>query len=90
MNKQNLIEKIAADTGLSKTDARKAVDGLLDTITGTLGAGGEVRLVGFGSFSTSDRKASTGRNPKTGQPIQIPAFTVARFKAGKGLKDSIN
>lgn len=90
MNKQDLIEKVATETGLSKTDAGKAVDGILHSITDTLSTGGEVRLVGFGSFSTSNRKESTGRNPKTGKTMQIPAFTVARFKAGKGLKDSIN
>lgn len=90
MNKQNLIEKVAAETGLSIAHAAKAVDGILQSITKELGSGGDVRLVGFGSFTTSKRKASTGRNPKTGQAMQIPAFTVARFKAGKALKDSIN
>lgn len=90
MNKQNLIEKVANNTGLSKSDASKAIDGLINSITETLASGGEVRLVGFGYFSTSDRQASLGRNPTTGEPLQIPAYTVARFKAGKGLKDAIN
>lgn len=90
MNKQELISSVAGDSGLSKSDAAKAVDAVFDSITGELKGRGEVRLVGFGTFSTSDRKASTGRNPRTGEPMQIPASTRAKFKAGKGLKDAVN
>ena len=90
MNKNELISKVADHSGLSKSDAGKAVDAVFDSITGELSGGGEVRLVGFGTFSTSQRKASTGRNPRTGEPMQIPASTQAKFKAGKGLKDAVN
>ncbi len=90
MNKNDLVSKVADHSGLSKSDAGKAVDAVFDSITGELAGGGEVRLVGFGTFSTSKRKASTGRNPRTGEPMQIPASTQAKFKAGKGLKDAVN
>ncbi|CAO1652583.1 HU family DNA-binding protein [Parasphingorhabdus sp.] len=90
MNKQDLISNVADHSGLSKSDAGKAVDAVFDSITSALSGGGEVRLVGFGTFSTSKRKASTGRNPRTGEPMQIPASTQAKFKAGKGLKDAVN
>lgn len=90
MNKNDLISKVAGDTGLSKADAGKAVDSILDSITGQLASGGEVRLVGFGTFSVSHRKATTGRNPQTGAVIQIAASNQAKFKAGKGLKDAVN
>ncbi|QTD57289.1 HU family DNA-binding protein [Parasphingorhabdus cellanae] len=90
MNKQELVDQVSEQSGLSKTDAGKTVDALVDTISGALKKGEEVRLVGFGTFSTSKRKASTGRNPQTGEAIKIPASTQARFKAGKGLKDAIN
>lgn len=81
---------MAEDTGLSKKDAATAVDGVFDAITKALQGGAEVRLVGFGTFSVSDRAASEGRNPRTGEPIQIAASRVPKFKAGKGLKDSLN
>jgi len=90
MNKQDLVSNVADHSGLSKSDAAKAVDAVVGSITGALKIGGEVRLVGFGTFSTSKRKASTGRNPGTGEPMQIPASTQAKFKAGKGLKDAVN
>ncbi|MDZ7588313.1 MAG: HU family DNA-binding protein [Parasphingorhabdus sp.] len=90
MNKQDLIASVADHSGLSKNDAGKAVDAVFDSITGALKKGGEVRLVGFGTFSTSKRKASTGRNPRTGEAMKIPASTQAKFKAGKGLKDAVN
>ncbi|ASK87728.1 MULTISPECIES: HU family DNA-binding protein [unclassified Sphingorhabdus] len=90
MNKQDLISNVADQSGLSKSDAGKAVDAVFDSISSALSGGGEVRLVGFGTFSTSKRKASTGRNPRTGEPMQIPASTQAKFKAGKGLKDAVN
>jgi DNA-binding protein HU-beta len=90
MNKLDLVSNVADHSGLSKIDATKAVDAVVGSITGALKDGGEVRLVGFGTFSTSKRKASTGRNPRTGEPMQIPASTQAKFKAGKGLKDAVN
>jgi len=74
---------------MSKADAARAVDAVFDGITESLRRGTEVRLVGFGTFLVTNRKASTGRNPRTGEAIQIPAARVPKFKAGKGLKDSL-
>lgn len=90
MNKNDLISSVAADSGLSKADATKAVDAVFDSIEKSLKSGSEVRLVGFGTFSVADRKASTGRNPRTGESIQIPASKQPKFKAGKGLKEAVN
>jgi DNA-binding protein HU-beta len=90
VNKNDLISSVAADTGLSKADATKAVDAVFDNIEKSLRSGSEVRLVGFGTFSVAQRKASTGRNPRTGATIQIPASKQPKFKAGKGLKDAVN
>ena len=90
MNKGELIEAVAGRAGLSRADATKAVDGLLDAIQDTLAAGGSVSLVGFGTFSVKARAARSGRNPRTGETIQIPASNVPGFKAGKGLKDAVN
>lgn len=90
MNKQELIGAVADQTGLARGDAARAVEALLDTITEALKGGDEVRLVGFGTFTVSRRKASTGRNPRTGEPMQIKASAQPKFKAGKNLKDSCN
>lgn len=90
MNKNELIGAVAEASGLSRSDAIKAVEGVFDTITGSLSKGDEVRLVGFGTFSVAKRKASEGRNPRTGEPMKIPASIQPKFKAGKGLKDSVN
>jgi DNA-binding protein HU-beta len=90
MNKQDLIAAVADGSGLTKADASKAVEAVFDSITATLKKGDEVRLVGFGTFSVSKRKASTGRNPRTGEPMEIKASSQPKFKAGKGLKDSVN
>jgi DNA-binding protein HU-beta len=90
MNKQDLIGAVADASGITKADASKAVEAVFDSITGALKKGGEVRLVGFGTFSVSKRKASTGRNPRTGEPMQIKASSQPKFKAGKGLKDAVN
>ena len=90
MNKNDLVAAVASDSGLSKTDAAKAVDGVFDAITASLKSGTEVRLVGFGTFSVSRRNATTGRNPRTGESIQIPASNQPKFKAGKGLKTAVN
>ena len=90
LNKNDLIAAVATSTELSKADATKADDGELDAITGSLQSGNEVRLVGFGTFSVANRAASTGRNPRTGETIQIPASKQPKFKAGKALKDAVN
>jgi len=90
MNKQELIEAVAASADLSKADATRAVDSVVDTVTQTLKKGDQVTLVGFGTFSVKDRAARTGRNPQTGQTIQIAASKVPGFKAGKALKDAVN
>ena len=90
MNKNDLIAAVAAGTGLSKSDVASAIDATLASITDTLRSGGEVKLVGFGSFHVTQRAASTGRNPRTGETIQIAASRQPKFKAGKGLKDALN
>jgi len=90
VNKNDLVAAVAASAGLSKADAAKAVDGVFDSITSALQGGSEVRLVGFGTFSVSNRAATTGRNPRTGETIQIPASKQPKFKAGKGLKSAVN
>ncbi len=90
MNKNELVAAVADQSGLSRADAGRAVDSVFDAITDALKKGDEVRLVGFGSFAVSRRAASKGRNPRTGQPIDIPASNQPKFKAGKGLKDSLN
>jgi DNA-binding protein HU-beta len=90
MNKQELIGQVADTSGLGKGDASKAVEAVFDAISAALKKGDEVRLVGFGTFSVSKRKASTGRNPRTGEEMTIKASNQPKFKAGKGLKDSVN
>ena len=90
MNKGELVDAVAGSAGLSRADAAKAVDATLDAIQGTLAAGGGVSLVGFGTFSVKARAARMGRNPRTGEAIQIKASNVPGFKAGKGLKDAVN
>ena len=90
MNKNDLVAAVAGNSGLSKADAAKAVDGMVDAITTALKSGTEVRLVGFGTFSISRRSATTGRNPRTGETIQIKASNQPKFKAGKALKAAVN
>ena len=90
MNKNDLVAAVASGADLSKADAAKAVDCVFDTVSGALRGGDDVRLVGFGTFSVVNRKASVGRNPRTGETIQIAASRQPKFKAGKGLKDSVN
>jgi len=90
VNKNDLAAVVASKSGLSKADAAKAVDAVLDGVVESLQQGTEVRLVGFGTFSVSHRAASQGRNPRTGQAITIPAAMVPKFKAGKALKDALN
>ena len=90
MNKQELVEHVASELDLSKAKAADAIDAVLDGITKAVKKGDEVRLVGFGTFTVSKRAASQGRNPRTGDPIDIPASKQPKFKAGKVLKDAVN
>ena len=90
MNKQELISQVADTSGLTRGDAVRAVEAVFDTMSAALARGDEVRLVGFGTFLVSKRKASTGRNPRTGEPMKIDASSQPKFKPGKGLKDSVN
>ena len=89
MNKQELIGHVADRAGLSRNDAMRAVETMLEVVTSALKRGDEVRLVGFGNFSVTRRKASIGRNPRTGEPIQIKATSQPKFRAGKVLKDAV-
>ena len=90
MNKSELIDAIAAEADISKADAGRALDATLNAVTSALKKGDTVSLVGFGTFSVKERAARTGRNPQTGQPIQIAAAKIPGFKAGKALKDAVN
>ncbi|GAB4378485.1 MAG: HU family DNA-binding protein [Salibacteraceae bacterium] len=90
MNKAELIEAMANGAGISKAEAKKALDAFIDSTTKTLKKGGRVALVGFGSFSVSKRSARTGRNPQTGKEIKIPAKNIVKFKAGADLSNSVN
>ena len=90
MNKAELIEAVASGANLSKADAGRAVDAVVDSITSALGKGQQVSVVGFGTFSVKHRAARSGRNPRTGETIKIAASNVPGFKAGKALKDAVN
>ena len=90
MNKNDLISKVAESANMTKGDAAEAVEGTLNAITAELANGGEVRLVGFGTFSVSHRAATQGRNPRTGETMMIAASNNPKFKAGKALKDAVN
>lgn len=90
MNKDDFITEVAAAADMSKTAARSAVDAFIGAVEKALKAGDELRLVGFGTFSSIRRKASEGRNPRTGEKIQIQAANVPKFKPGKQLRDSLN
>jgi DNA-binding protein HU-beta len=89
VNKNELVDAVANSTGLKKQEAEKAVDAVFESITGELKKGSEVRLVGFGTFAVTPRAASEGRNPRTGEKIQIPASKLPKFRAGKQLKDAV-
>lgn len=89
-NKNDLIAAVAERTGISKAAAAEAVDATFDVITAALKSGDEVKIIGFGNFSVAARAASEGRNPRTGETIQIAASKTPKFKAGKGLKDAVN
>lgn len=90
MNKADLVNEIAKETGLTKTKSSEVVDTIVNAISTSLKKGEKVTLVGFGTFTTSKRSARKGRNPKTGAVINIPGKTVARFKAGSELTKSVN
>lgn len=90
MNKTELINAVAETSGQTKAEAAKATEAVFDAIIDALKSGDDVRLVGFGTFNVAERKASTGRNPRTGEEIQIAASKQPKFKAGKGLKDAVN
>lgn len=90
MNKQDLVAKVASAADISKSKAAQAVDAVIDSIKTSLKKGDDVRLVGFGTFSVAKRAATTGRNPRTGEPIKIPASKQPKFKAGKDLKEAVN
>lgn len=90
MNKSELIDSIAEKSGLNKTQAGEALNAVMESVGEALEKGDSISLVGFGTFSVKARAARTGRNPKTGEPLQIKASKVPSFKAGKGLKDRVN
>ncbi|OUR77046.1 DNA-binding protein HU [Alphaproteobacteria bacterium 46_93_T64] len=90
MNKNDLIAAVAEISELGKAEAGKSVDAVLEAVSKALASGDDVRLVGFGTFSVAERKASEGRNPRTGETIQIAASKQPKFKAGKALKDAVN
>lgn len=89
MNKTELVAKVASKSGLTKADAERAIEATFTSITDSLKVGTDVRLIGFGTFCCYDRKASEGRNPRTGQPLKIAATRLPKFRAGKQLKDAI-
>ena len=90
MNKAELIDNMAASADISKAAAARALDAMLESITDSLKQSEQVALVGFGTFSVKERAARTGRNPQTGQPIEIAAARIPAFKPGKALKDALN
>ena len=90
MNKNDLIADIAERTGMSKPGAAQAIEATVEAITDALKSGQEVKIIGFGNFSVTQRQASKGRNPRTGAVIDIPASRSPKFRAGKGLKDAVN
>ena len=90
MNKNDLVQAVADEANLSKADAARAVDAVLNSLGKALQQGDTVALVGFGTFQVKERAARTGRNPRTGEEIQIPAAKNPAFKAGKALKDAVN
>lgn len=90
MNKAELVEEVASQTGLTKRVCRQTIDSITSAITGSLASGEKVTLVGFGSFKVRKRKARRGRNPQTGTEIQIPAKEVPKFEPGKNLKEAVS
>ena len=90
VNKNELVAAVAEEAGITKADAGNAIDAVFNAIEGALKKGDDVRIVGFGTFAVANRAATTGRNPRTGETIQIKASKQPKFKAGKGLKDALN
>ena len=90
MNKQDLISHVSENAGLTKSDAANAVQAMLDAISESLKTGGDVKIAGYGNFQVAERAASTGRNPRTGEPVEIKAAKLPKFKPGKALKDMLN
>ncbi len=90
MTKTELVSEVAERTGLTKVDAERAVKALVDTVTDCLKKGDSLTIVGFGTFSVSQRAARTGKNPRTGEKLEIAAATTPKFKPGKSLKDAVN
>lgn len=90
MNKNDLVSEVSEITNFSKTDCQRAIDAVFEVISSALSQGEEVRLVNFGTFTVVKRKATEGRNPRTGEPIKIPASKQPKFRPGKSLKDSVN
>ena len=90
VNKSQLIDKVAENADITKASANRAVDAIIEAVSDSLKSGDTVQLIGFGTFSVRERSARTGRNPQTGQEINIPAAKVPGFKAGKALKDAVN
>jgi len=90
MNKSELVEKIAEGADISQASASRVLNSLISSVTEVLASGGDVALVGFGTYKVNDRAARTGRNPQTGAALQIAAAKVPAFKAGKALKDAVN
>lgn len=90
MNKQELIEQVAAKAGVSKLATQELIDAVLETITKTVAAGDGVQLIGFGSFGSGERAARVGRNPQTGETLEIAATKTVKFTAGKSFKDAVN
>jgi len=89
MNKAAIAEVVAGKIGASKADAERAVETMIESIVDTLKAGNEVSIAGLGIFSVKDRAARTARNPRTGEPVQVPAMRVPKFRAAKALKDAV-
>jgi DNA-binding protein HU-beta len=89
-NKQELIDAVASEAGIAKSAAEETINAFLDTVTNAVVKGDAVQLIGFGSFSMGARAARAGRNPKTGEPLQIAAAKTVKFTAGKAFKDAVN
>ncbi len=90
MNKQELVDAVAKEAGLTKADASKALEAFIEVVSKALKKGDEVRVTNFGTFAVTKRAATKGRNPRTGAEIKIPASKQPKFRAGKGLKDAVN
>ncbi len=90
MNRQDLVTSVADRAGIARGDAGRVVDAVFDTISSALAAGHDVKLVGFGTFHITHREASSGRNPRTGEPMPLAARNQPKFTAGKGLRDAVN